>query len=180
MNMKNMNYLLIISLYCITKVLSDSECGPVTNGFRSSNVCCHEDCSQCGEAFCSYEYDNDGNYVGTSEVSEKCCKSYIRRTNDAVSELPVIYCNTTNSAPCIIQHDDMVLFGYKYLDEDNSNSNEDDNFLSTTVIVWIVVGSVLMLGFCSLLGGYLATKCCNTENRENENDIEQGEQVEQQ
>ena len=173
MSIFNKMNLLILFLYIsqITNVLSDSQCGPVTSGRRSSNVCCDDSCSQCGEEYCSYD---DGG-IGTSEVSEKCCKSYIRREQGTkVFGEPVVYCNITNSAPCIIDHEDMVLFGYKYTDDENESSNNNSD-LTTSEIIWLVVGSVLLLGFCSLLGGYVATKYSINEHVEPEqenNDIE--------
>ena len=90
----NMKYLLIINLILhfsqIVKSEDVYECGQVEVGFRDSNVCCHQDCNQCGEQDCSYSY-GDNNDVWTKEGSYNCCKSYIRRNNEAVLDEPVVY-----------------------------------------------------------------------------------------
>lgn len=191
---------MILSIFFLTinivSVFSDTgdTCGPVDSGMRDSNACCDEGCTQCGNEYCSFEYDDNGDFVGTSEVSFKCCKSYIRKESTKcyecdvdgyddngeclgscetyVNELPRIFCNETNSAPCVITHDDMVLYGYKYEDSDSSSDSDD---LSTTTIVWIVLAGIFFCALLSMLAGFVFYRCGrNSEDEEEqpENDIE--------
>lgn len=191
--MNKMIFTILILTINIISVFSDTgdTCGPVSNGMRDSNVCCEEGCTQCGNEFCSFEHDDNGNFVGSSEVSFKCCKSYIRKEstkcyecdsdgydnngncvgncNTLVNQLPRIFCNDTNSSPCIISHDDMILYEYKY---ENDGSSSNSHTLSTTSILWIVIGGILFLTLVCTITGFVFYKCGQDSIEESQNDIE--------
>lgn len=201
MSITKMNSLIffVVLSNVFIKVLSDTgdTCGPVDSGMRDSNVCCDAGCTQCGEQYCSFEYDDFGNFTGSSEVSLKCCKSYIRRTSEScfecdgegytndgecigscltfVEDISPTYCNTTNSAPCIITHDDMILYDYKY--ENGGSSSSSSDVLTTVEIVWIVLGGIFfcaLLSMCAGFGFYRLQRSEDQPETEPENDVERG------
>ena len=163
-----MNSLLILTLFTnFLIILSKNKCGQVEFGLRSNNVCCSDECSQCGGYNCS---------EGNSEIASNCCGSYISRTckvndiyqqgclDDGYNLLPVVECNSTNQAPCMISDYDMN----KYY---NDNSNQ---ILSTIEIIWIVIGCIFV---CAILCAIYAL-CGRSIPDENENKEDENENKE--
>lgn len=192
MNMNNMMIsTLIFAIVTITTTVGQS-CGPV-NGIRINPdqytdpfkyICCAAECGDmCGQQGCSI--------FG----SEKCCGSYISRTcmvngellqgcvDEGYNEKPVTYCNSTNEAPCVLTSSDYQEYGYDREDEKKFSSNDDDNDLSTSEIVYICVGSFIFLSLllaCMVMGCRIchcggSMRMVNREEQQqqqNNNDIE--------
>lgn len=171
-----MQYLLLLFIILPFILSSDGRvCGQVEFGMRDSNVCCHQNCTQCGEEFCAYSFGGN-NDIGTVEGSYNCCKSYIRRENKAVIDEPIIYCNSTNSAPCKISYNDMIEYGYKFDDDSNIGDDINNNWSLSEIIMICIIGLLLLA--LSLAFVFICYRVCFSEKEKSELDTVELDTVE--